>query len=98
MNEVMTRLCGYLSDRFDLGKEIVLLLCEKCVNGLCAVICPDHLGDTFWAGAFSGEIKKQHGYQRVLYVCREAHEETLKLFPGSLFSLLFIIRRYKRYR
>ncbi len=81
MNEVLTNLCEVLSNKFDLGTGIVSLLQAQCVNGLCAVVCPDHLGDTFWAGAFSGEIKRQFGYQKILYVCKNVHEDMLKLFP-----------------
>lgn len=82
MNENFTNLFISISSKFEYGEKLCGILQDECKNGMGAVICPDHLGDTFWIGSYMEEYKKQHGYNRVLLVTKPQYEDMLKLFPS----------------
>lgn len=81
MNEEWTRLYQALAAKYEMGEKILSILKEECAEETGVVFCPDHLGDTFWAGAFAGEYKRQHGYRKLLYITKAAYTEMLELFP-----------------
>lgn len=81
MNPEWTKLYEAFAAKYEMGEKLISILKEECAPSTGVVFCPDHLGDTFWAGTYAGEYKKQHGYEKVLYITKDSYTKMLDLFP-----------------
>ena len=81
MNPEWTKLYEALAAKYEMGEKLISILKEECAEKTGVIFCPDHLGDTFWAGTYAAEYKKQHGYEKVLYITKPSYTEMLDLFP-----------------
>lgn len=81
MTEGWEKLYRGLAAKYELGEKILAIIKEECAPDTGVLFCPDHLGDTFWAGTFAAEYKKQHGYKKILYITKESYIKMLELFP-----------------